>query len=122
MEGFHLVSGDFAGYGDLAYYRNISDTDVCWRLCLNTPRCKSYEFSRTDNWCNLNSADTPNEPEFKDQAFCVKTGAVPRRYIYRTLSMECVDSYIWKSGNVRKTGFWNKCGCFFVAVMNVESK
>ena len=76
MEGFHLVPGDFAGYGDLAYYGNISDTDVCWRLCLNTPRCKSYEFSRTENWCNLNSVDEPNSPQCGDYTFCAKTGDI----------------------------------------------
>ena len=112
MEGFHLVPGDIAGLGDLGHLNNISDTEICGMLCLNSTGCKSYEFSRTENWCNLNSADTPNEPEFIDQAFCVKTGAVPK-YILHTFSKEFVDSYIWKSGICPKDWFLGHVLVFF---------
>ena len=78
MEGFQLIPGDLAGnqyYGDLGDYGNISDTNACGRLCLNSTECKSYEFSSWNNWCLLNSADTPYANKTQDYALCVKTGA-----------------------------------------------
>ena len=97
MEGFHLLSGDVAGNGTLGDYGgNISNTDVCWRLCLNTPGCKSYEFSIRDKRCKLNSVDEPNAAQYGDYTFCAKTSNTPfikflTCFYFNINSVQCPD-------------------------------
>ena len=77
MDGFRLVPGDIAGYGNLGYHNNIADTDKCGSFCLNTTGCWSYEYSKTTKACHLNSGQNPDLPQSGDFAFCEKTGYIP---------------------------------------------
>ena len=78
MDGFHLVPGDIPGMGQIGSYANVSDTDGCGRLCLKNPECRSYEYSKTSLYCNLNRADAPTQAVHDDFAFCVFSGNHPR--------------------------------------------
>ena len=70
-KGFHLVPGDYPGWGQLGSYTNIEDTEKCGSLCQSTAGCLSYEFSTSERKCNLNSAIAPSQGIYKDYAFCV---------------------------------------------------
>ena len=70
-EGFHLVPGDYPGWGQVGYFPNIADTDECGTKCLSTAGCRSYEYSTTERICNLNTVDAPSQNIYKDYAFCV---------------------------------------------------
>ena len=70
-EGFHLVPGDYPGWGQVGHFANISDTDKCGAKCLSTAGCRSYEYSTTEKKCNLNTVAAPSDGIHKDYAFCV---------------------------------------------------
>ena len=69
-KGFHLVPGDYPGWGQLGSLR-IEDTDTCGSLCKSTAGCWSYEFSKSERKCNLNTAIAPTQGIYEDYVFCV---------------------------------------------------
>ena len=70
-KGFHLVPGDYPGWGQVGSHTNIADTDECGKLCEDNPSCRSYEYSNTDGKCNLNTVASPSQGIYQDYAFCV---------------------------------------------------
>merc|ERR1719244_1696468 len=73
FDGFHLMSGDIPGMGQIDRYKNGQTDNVgCGRLCESNEECCSYEFSPTDKLCNLNKDCKPNAEKHKDYIFCSK--------------------------------------------------
>ena len=72
-EGFELIPGDIPGDGVLGRVK-VGDTDECAELCLNNNQCRSYEYSVTEKWCNLNRELKPTEPVYGDYFFCSLKG------------------------------------------------
>ena len=72
-DGYYSEDGVVPGLGQLA---SITSTmPGCAEECTKAGCCCSFEFSHTDNMCNLNTDCQPSAPAHQDYYFCVKENA-----------------------------------------------
>ena len=71
--GYTPVSGDCLGPGNVGSLWNVPNTEECADQCSGDSRCSSYEFSTTEQKCNLNTCTNYNENQpYLDYVLCVK--------------------------------------------------
>ena len=69
--GYVLNAGDIGGTGQIGQYTENSISG-CAARCDGIPECCSFEYSTTENKCNLNRDCSPTSGVYKDYYFCVK--------------------------------------------------
>ena len=70
--GYVLNVGDIPGWGQIGSTTTENSISGCSDRCDGEPECCSFEYSKTEKKCNLNTGCTPTTGEYKDYAFCVK--------------------------------------------------
>ena len=75
-----LKEGDIPGWGQIGHNKTVVATITdCSNMCNNEPNCCSFEYSRTDKKCNLNTGCIPTQNKYLDYRFCAK-GKTPLWY------------------------------------------
>ena len=69
--GYKLLPGHIPGQGQIEEDRD-TDNIGCAVLCNIKEDCCSYEHSKLENCCYLNTDCSPTKKQLKDFQFCVK--------------------------------------------------
>ena len=71
--GYVLNAGDIAGsWGQISGEFIENSISGCSDRCDGEPECCSFEYSTSENKCNLNRDCSPDSGVYKDYSFCVK--------------------------------------------------
>ena len=71
--GYILNTGDIPGWGQVGSNPSIEDAvSGCSERCNDEPQCCSFEYSKTEKKCSLNTGCSPTTGAYKDYAFCVR--------------------------------------------------
>eukprot|EP01047_Picozoa_sp_COSAG01_P004878 COSAG01_NODE_162_length_23597_cov_21.924130_21_plen_741_part_00 len=80
--GYIAKSGDKPGFGDSnagGKRTGILQISSCGQLCNSNSNCKSFEWSPSELFCNLNNVgNPPSTTQYKDYQYCVQTHAQQR--------------------------------------------
>ena len=77
-DGYKLKEGDIPGWGQIGHNKTVVATITdCSNMCNNEPNCCSFEYSRTDKKCNLNTDCIPTQNKYLDYHFCTIKGKTP---------------------------------------------
>jgi hypothetical protein len=70
--GYHYNEGDIKGWGQIDSHHDVKKVQDCSQKCTDDANCNSFEYSRTEWKCNLNSDvnPTPGKAKWGDYAFC----------------------------------------------------
>ena len=71
--GYNNHFGDVSGWGSIRGLASVKNIESCAKHCDITSGCCSFEYSQSEQSCNLNSECAPTSTEvYKDFSFCGK--------------------------------------------------
>ena len=70
--GYILIAGDIGGSGQISGPHTENSISGCADRCDGKPECCSFEYSTSENKCNLNRDCSPTSGVYNDYYFCVK--------------------------------------------------